>query len=111
MSLDVYLNDPTATYETDYLFWANITHNLGKMASKAGIYKSLWRPEEIDKTTAGEIVDALTLGLIKLKSRPDYFKKYSAENGWGTYEQFIPWVERYLEACKEYPDAKITVSR
>lgn len=37
MSLDVYLKDPTAKYETEPLYWANITHNLGEMAEKAGI--------------------------------------------------------------------------
>lgn len=43
MSLDVYL---TAVRPTE-VFSANITHNLGEMADKAGIYKACWRPEEI----------------------------------------------------------------
>ena len=34
-----------------------------------------------------------------------------ATNGWGMYEHFVPFVEKYLEACKEYPDAVIEVSR
>ena len=41
MSLDVSLKDPTATYDTEYLYDANITHNLGTMANKAGIYYAL----------------------------------------------------------------------
>jgi len=44
MSLDVYLTDPTATYDTESLFSSNITHNLRKMALEAGIYEALWRP-------------------------------------------------------------------
>jgi len=32
-------------------------------------------------------------------------------NGWGLYEDFVPWIERYLAACEEYPEAIIRVSR
>ena len=81
------------------------------MASEAGIYKALWRPEEIGKTKASEIVELLTKGLSDLKVKPEYFKKFNSPNGWGMYENFVPFVEKYLEACKEYPDAIIKVSR
>ena len=47
MSLDIDLIDPTSTYKTHALFETNITHNLGKMASKAGIYEALWRPHRL----------------------------------------------------------------
>ena len=43
MGLDVYLKDPTATYNVEYLYNDGITHNLNKMASEAGIYMALWR--------------------------------------------------------------------
>ena len=119
MSLDVHLNDPTSTYGVGELYWANITHNLGNMASKAGIYKALWHPDEVERisskalssdTVADDIIPLLELGLSNLKARPEYFKQFDAENGWGTYEQFVPWVEEYLVACKEFPKAVITVS-
>lgn len=111
MSLDVYLEDPTATYETDYLFWSNITHNLNQMAAKAGIYKYLWRPEEIDINKAKDLIKPITNGLNLMKNYPELFKKYDASNGWGTYDQFVPWIEEYLSACKAYPEAKISISR
>lgn len=111
MSLDVYLNDPTATYQTESLYWANITHNLSVMADKAGIYKALWRPEEIDAKYAKDIIEIVEKGLADLKSRPECFKQFNSPNGWGMYEHFVPFVEEYLEALKEYPDAIIEVSR
>ena len=120
MSLDVYLNrkrylsyDEGKTYTEDdeQVYWANITHNLGKMAGEAGIYEALWRPEEIGKTKASEIVELLEKGLSDLKARPEYFEKFNSPNGWGMYEHFVPFVEKYLEACKEYPDAIVGVSR
>lgn len=45
MSLDVYLSKEVTEERT--VFSANITHNLGEMADKAGIYKALWRPEDL----------------------------------------------------------------
>ena len=97
--------------EVEELFEANITHNLGKMARKAGIYHYLWRPEEIDITFAKELIDPLTLGIEELKENPDTYKKLNPKNGWGSYGGLVEWVERYLEACKENPDALINVSR
>lgn len=120
MSLDVYLKrkkwisydaGKTLTEEDETLYDANITHNLGEMADKAGIYKALWRPEELDKTKASEIIDLLEKGLSDLKARPDYFKTFNSPNGWGLYKHFVPFVEKYLAACKEYPEAIIEVSR
>ena len=140
MSLDVYLTRKkwvsydeakTHTEENEEVYWANITHNLGKMAGEAGIYEALWRPhrlkegynipendhkaewkfEEENKTTAKDIIPLLEKGLADLKARPEHFKTFNSPNGWGTYEHFVPFVERYLGACKEYPDAIIEVSR
>ena len=120
MSLDVHLSrkqylsyDKGTTYteQDEEVYWANITHNLGEMADKAGIYKALWRPEEINAEKAKDIIELLEVGLTDLKNRPKYFKKFNSPNGWGMYEHFVPFVEKYLEACKEYPEAIIEVSR
>lgn len=120
MGLDIYLTRKkwisydeckTHTEESEELYWGNITHNLTRMADEAGIYKALWRPEEIDKTKAGEIVELLEKGLADLKARPEHFQKFNSPNGWGIYEHFVPFVEKYLNACKENPDAIIEVSR
>lgn len=107
MSLDVYLE----AVRPCEVYWANITHNLGKMADAAGIYEACWRPEEIGAKYARDIIHILESGLVKLRMKPLYFKQFDAPNGWGTYEDFVPWVRRYLAACRENPDAEIKVSR
>jgi hypothetical protein len=81
------------------------------MALEAGIYEALWRPEEIGIEKAGDLIPLLESGLSKLKADPAEFSKYNAANGWGLYEHFVPFVEKYLEACREYPDATVRASR
>jgi hypothetical protein len=107
MSLDVSL---TVEQDTD-VYSANITHNLGHMAEAAGIYRYLWRPEELGITHARDLIPALEGGLERLQADPEYYQQFNSPNGWGTYEHFVPFVERYLEACRENPNAKIGISR
>jgi hypothetical protein len=107
MSLDVSLEEMRPTD----VFSANITHNLNRMAAEAGIYDACWRPEEIGITKAGDLIPLLEKGLADLKSRHEHFEQFNAENGWGCYEHFVPWVEKYLEACRDYPEATVRASR
>jgi hypothetical protein len=125
MSLDVWLNGPAEEVDCacsecghvhkrkhrETFFEANITHNLNRMAEAAGVYDACWHPEAIGATKAGQLIERLTKGLADLKARPGHFELFNAKNGWGLYKHFVPWVERYLEACKAYPDAEISVSR
>lgn len=97
--------------ETNEVYSANITHNLNTMADKAGIYKHLWRPDEIEISRAKDLIEPLTEGLNELKSNPEKYKQYNPENGWGTYEVLVEFVENYLNACHEYPDAGVEVCR
>jgi hypothetical protein len=81
------------------------------MAIAAGIYEYLWRPEEINITTAKELIDPLREGLHDLKMNPDKYKEYNPENGWGTYEGLVNFVSKYLNACYDFPEATIEVCR
>lgn len=96
---------------SDTLFESNITHNLTSMAAAAGIYKHCWRPEEIGIAKAHELINPLKAAVEAMKADPAKFKVHDAANGWGLYEHFVPWVEEYLKACEENPDANISVSR
>lgn len=131
MSLDVYLYDDTVplpepercmcrcghehmtpTYR-EAVFSANVTHNLGTMAGAAGIYLALWRPDEMDPplTKASELVPYLEAGLAAMERDPAKFIAHNPENGWGSYERFVPWVRDYLDACRKWPHARVEVSR
>lgn len=107
MSLDVSLIEVRPVE----IYTSNITHNLGDMARAAGIYEALWQPEELGITKAEQLIAPLTEGLAKLEAKPKKFEKFNAANGWGKYEDFVPFVRKYLEACKANPEAEVVVSR
>lgn len=125
MSLDVYLygaeeesvctcpccgNEHTVTVKEE-LFTANITHNLGEMAQAAGIYKHLWRPDEVGIERADQLVLPLRDALQLLRENPAKFQVYNPKNGWGTYDGLVGFTAAYLRACQTYPTARIEVSR
>lgn len=89
----------------------NITHNLGDMAEAAGIYNCLWSPEESGYKNAKDIIPLLEKGLRDMKGNPGKYKKFDSDNGWGIYEDFVPWVDRVLECCKKYPEAELSANR
>ncbi len=113
MSLDVYLmvTQPVSVYD------ANITHNLGKMASAVKLsngmtlYDILWRPDEHGFYYAKEISELLDEGFNILLSSPEEYKRYNPENGWGSYEGLVNFVYNYRNACWDNPDAELRVSR
>jgi hypothetical protein len=99
------------------LFWGNITHNLARMASYVNIigvgslYSILWRPDEQNLSTAGQLIPYLEEGLKYLEENPDYLKAFNPQNGWGSYEGLVEFVRDYLAACKKWPSAEIHISR
>ena len=113
MSLDVDLMvvQPCSVYS------ANITHNLGKMASEVKLnndktlYDVLWRPDEHGFESAGDIVDYLYIGWRELVRSPEKYKTYNPENGWGSYEGLVEFVRKYHAACMENLKAQVQICR
>ncbi len=140
MSLDVtlyrnyhvsYDGGKTLEERQEDLYSANITHNLGKMAGEAGLYEALWRPhrlkegyniaegdhdaeyefEEENLVRAYEIIPIIEKGLEDMLARPKHYETFNSPNGWGMYKHFIPFIEQYLEALKEYSESFVDCDR
>ena len=107
MSLDVRLIE---TRPTEIFHW-NVTHNLNVMAEEVGLYKILWRPEELGVSRAADLIGPLTNGLALLISDPERFKQFNPKNGWGSYELLVEFVTKYLDACIESPNATVEACR
>lgn len=97
--------------ESDRVYQRNITHNLNSMADAAGIYRELWRPDEIGITIAGQLVEPLRAGLARLEADPAKFRAFNPSNGWGDYEGLVDFVTEYLAACERWPEAEVQVWR
>ena len=93
------------------IYDANITHNLNRMATEAGIYQHLWRPDEIGIKKAKDLIIPLEDGLVLLKSDPERFEAFNPPNGWGDYDGLVRFVRNYLTACRQHPNAEVSVWR
>lgn len=81
------------------------------MADAAGIYKHLWRPEELNISKAKDLIEPLSKGLTELASNREKYEKFNPDNGWGDYEGLVKFVENYLISCIKYPEAEIETDR
>lgn len=81
------------------------------MAEACGIYNVLWHGDEHGITKASQLIAPLEMAIAKLRSDPSKFKKFDDPFRWGTYDDFVPWLEKVLEYCKHYPDATVEFSR
>lgn len=114
MSLDVTLTLPACPQcgsGPRHVYGSNITHNLGRMAMEAGVYDACWNPEDRGLTHARHLIEPLRAGIARMKADPARFRAFDSPNGWGLYKHFLPWLERYLAACEQWPNAEVTVSR
>lgn len=102
---------PHAYRDEERVYSDNITHNLTRMAAEAGIYKELWRPEEVGVTKAKQLIEPLRRALVDLRDCPGKFKAFAPENGWGSYDGLVKFVADYSAACERFPEAMVTVCR
>jgi hypothetical protein len=90
----------------------NITHNLTTMAEEAGIYKALWRPEELfEEPRLCDIEPVVRKGLERLKSDPSRFEALNPRNGWGSRKHLVKACEWLLEYSELYPLALVEACR
>lgn len=111
MSIDISLYLPVNTGK-DVIEWCcfdtNMTHNLAGMWRKAGCYDALYMS---DGLRADRVTDAIREAVARMEASPITYEALNAENGWGTYEQALPWLRSVLAAFEEYPAAIIHVSK
>lgn len=92
------------------VFNRSLTHNMLEMATHAGLYDAVWRPDNISATIALHLIEPLTMGLIELTVNKKIHETYTHPKG-GNIDMITKHVAMYLRACRENPTAKIVISR
>ena len=90
------------------VYTCEITHNLGNMAQRIGVYKHFWRQEELGIDRAYQLKLPLRWAIDELTVRRNYYKQFEPSNKWGTVEEFIKWMVDLLGYCSENPEAKVS---
>lgn len=101
---------------------ANITHNMGKMAShipvsspmenNTTLYDYVWRPEVRKETVNTTIMwRVLKEGIAYMINERLDLLQYNPSNGWGDYDSFLAWLINYKNMCEDNPGCEIEVSR
>lgn len=103
-------------------WWANITHNMNKMAlaipvltdtgKEVTLYDYVWRPEEQEeKVDTTVMYRVLVEGIGYMVTHRKELLKLNPENGWGNYDTFLKWLVNYKEACEGHPGCEVFTSR
>ena len=107
MSLDVWLTE-TVTIKDSVVVSKNITHNLGEMWRQLGVYDALYNSAG---KKAKDVLPVMREGLRLMVENPGKYKRFSATNGWGTYEQALPWLIELVAEFEEHPNGVIGISK
>lgn len=97
MSLDISCGD----------FDTNITHNLNGMFSHAfGVdnYEAVLAFKK-----GGEVLHLIDMAIMNMVCSPSEYEKFEASNGWGTYEQALPWLIKLRQGLALNPDSEINL--
>lgn len=110
-----------AAYQEEDSWWANITHNLGEMASNIPVtfrdkattlYYACWRPEEIGAKIVADVLPMLIQGIHYMIDHRKELMQYESPNGWGTYNGFMKFLLNYKQACEDNdPECEIKANR
>jgi len=84
----------------------NMTYNVSTMVKEACGVTFSW----FDGMTCKQALPILYFCWRNLRRNPSHFRRFEAPNGWGTYEQFMPYMTRFYVMARLHPKGIIRVS-
>ncbi len=97
MSLDIHCGE----------FDTNITHNLRPMFSRAFGVENY--EDVLAFKKGGEVLHLIDAAIMNMIISPDEYQEFNASNGWGTYEQALPWLIKLRQGIANNPGAEINM--
>ena len=110
VGLTIILTIKESSEEEKQVFFSNITGNLSAMVYAAGLYGILWEPNKLGFTQAGQLVQGLEGGLLNIVRYREHLETFNPHNCYGSYQTLLSSIEKYLKACKKYPNAEVFTS-
>lgn len=107
MSYDIWLEADLGGPETvtvGSLDW-NYTYNVQPMTAKAGL-RSL---NDLDGTAAEDAAARIANVIAAMEADPAGYRALNPENGWGSYDTFLPALRELYAAFRDAPRAKVRV--
>jgi hypothetical protein len=105
-------NNHRKTERKEY-YWATVSNCHRELARAAEVYTAVWEPNTAGSTVAKQLIVPLTIGLAELEVHPEKFESIARRSvcaPYGGYQSFVHFIQGYLQACIEYPDATVRVS-
>jgi len=82
----------------------NFTSNIARMLGATGL-----RIPEFDGVLAGACAARLDVAIRTMTGMPDHFRELEPANGWGSYDQMMPALEKLHDLLKRHPRATVRV--
>ena len=87
------------------LFWRNHTSNTAQMWKQAGVDL-----RDFDGKPAGDLILPLSQAITTIERDEPHYRMMEANNGWGTVETTVAFLEAVLRACVTFSGEKLRVS-
>lgn len=84
----------------------NMTYNVAPMVVEASGVSFSW----YDGISCAKALPLLRRTWQQMKRDPETYKRLEAWNGWGTYDQFMPYLTRLYAMVRLHPTGVIEVS-
>lgn len=96
--------DITIQVEHAEIWYGSPTYNFGPMLREAFKTNSLENGiKDLNGMRAGWVAQLLDDAIFHMRQHPEVYKPLEAENGWGTYEQCIEFLEEFRQQCQRVP--------
>lgn len=86
--------------------WGSCTSNLASMWCAAGADLAKFHGK-----LAGDCIQTLGEAIGELKAQPARYIAMNPENGWGSYADLVPALEKLLAIFQEWPHGVVVVSK
>ena len=86
----------------------NYTHNVTDMWIKADVYNSLYMSNGLH---GRDVINKIEVGLKHMNEHQAEYELLNPSNGWGDYNGAWVFLKEILDGCKQYPSARIEISK